>query len=84
MYARLAGLLLLVLIFFSVLQAYGFDLWGSGGSMSTPSLWRYWFVVLGDFSGVSDVDSLMTLSRGAQEPVVRVIESLGGRVIHRH
>jgi subtilisin family serine protease/predicted nucleic acid-binding Zn-ribbon protein len=52
--------------------------------MSTPSLWRYWFVVLDDFSGVSDVDSLMALSRGAQEPVVRVIESLGGRVIHRH
>jgi subtilisin family serine protease/peptidoglycan hydrolase CwlO-like protein len=84
MYARLAGLLLLVLILFSVLQAYGFDLWSSGGSMSIPGPWRYWFVVLDDFSGVSDVDSLMTLSRGAQEPVVRVIESLGGRVIHRH
>jgi subtilisin family serine protease/predicted nucleic acid-binding Zn-ribbon protein len=84
MYARLAGLLLLVLILFSSLQAYGFDLWSSGGSMSIPGPWRYWFVVLDDFSGVSDVDSLMALSRGAQEPVVRIIESLGGRVIHRH
>ena len=84
MYARLAGLLLLVLILFSLLPAYGFDLWSSGGSMSIPGSWRYWFVVLDDFSGVSDVDSLMALSRGAQEHVVRVIESLGGRVIHRH
>jgi subtilisin family serine protease/uncharacterized protein YoxC len=52
--------------------------------MPAPSLWRFWFVVLDDFSDVNDVESLMALSRGAQEPVVRVIESLGGRVIHRH
>jgi Chromosome segregation ATPases len=46
--------------------------------------WRYWFVVLDDLDGVSDVGSLIALSREVQEPVVRVIESLGGRVIHRH
>jgi subtilisin family serine protease/peptidoglycan hydrolase CwlO-like protein len=52
--------------------------------MSIPGPWRYWFVVLGDSSDVIDVESLMALSRDVQEPVVSVIESLGGRVIHRH
>jgi subtilisin family serine protease/peptidoglycan hydrolase CwlO-like protein len=52
--------------------------------MSIPGPWRYWFVVLGDSSDVVDVESLMALSRDVQEPVARVIESLGGRVIHRH
>ena len=84
MHVRFIGLLLLVFILFSVLPAYGFDVWNFGGSMPAPSLWRYWFVVLGDSSDVVDVESLMVLSRDVQEPVVRVIESLGGRVIHRH
>jgi subtilisin family serine protease/predicted nucleic acid-binding Zn-ribbon protein len=84
MHVRFTGLLLLVFILSSVLPAYGFDVWSSGGSMSIPGPWRYWFVVLDDSSDVVDVESLMALSRDVQEPVVRVIESLGGRVIHRH
>ena len=84
MHVRFIGLLLLVFILSSVLPAYGFDVWSFGGSMPALSLWRYWFVVLGDSSDVIDVESLMVLSRDVQEPVVRVIESLGGRVIHRH
>ncbi len=57
MYVRLAGLLLLVFILSSVLPAYGFYVWSSGGSMPAPSLWRYWFVVLDDFFQLHVLDS---------------------------
>jgi len=45
--------------------------------------WSFWFVILDDgvFNGYVDPWLSMVES---QDPVVRLIESLGGRVIHRH
>jgi len=82
LFARVCGLLLVVFVLFSSFNVQGLTFWGHGGSGLVS--WRFWFVVLDDGVFDGDIASRMLFVEWSQDPVVRVVESLGGRVFYRH